>query len=231
MSNRLLRSRLLNAVYKDKATVIADMEPELDTLLVEEALDVACDYCHPECVKVLLGRSHHADIGSLIYKTMSSDNIAQQTEMLDILLPILPDDQCEWVAELACELFWPNIFSQIFDRLPESISGSLKMQWAATQGDVTTIERLMDENNTSELNKLLFFASAAGQWDVCRFLVPLCDSFSVLYDLHEDNSLGRFSRTIEHLKEIVEEYKNECQKQTLMEHISSPTVKPVARKI
>jgi len=231
MSDRLLRSRVLNAVYKDKSDIIADMGAQLDCLLVEEALDVACDYCHPQCLKVLLEQPHNADIGSLIYKTMCSDNIARQTEMLDILLPILPDDECEWVAHLACESFWPTNFSQIFDRLPENIAGPLKMQWAATQGDVTTIEHLMDKNDIPQLNRTLVFATAASQWDVCRFLVPLCDYLSVLYDLHEENKMGSFSRRIECLKDIIEEHKNQCQNQTLMENISLPAPKSVSRKI
>ena len=231
MSNRHLRSLLLNAVYKDKAAVIADMETQLEPSLVEEALDVACDYCHPQCVKVLLARPHRADIGSLIYKTMCSDNIAQQTEMLDILLPILPDDECEWVAHLACESFWPTTFSQLFDRLPANIAAPLKMQWAATQGDVTTIEDLMDENDTPQLNTLLFFATAASQWDVCRFLVPLCDYFSVLCDLHEENRMGSFSSRIERLNDIIEEHKNQCQHKTLMENISLPAPTSVSRKM
>lgn len=231
MSDRLLRSKVLNAVYKNKADVIAACAPQLERFLVEEALDVACDYCHPECAQILLKCPHGADIGSLIYKTMGSDNIARQNDMLEVLLPLLPNDECEWVAELACESFWPNTLSPIFERLPESSFVRLNMQWAATQGDVATIERLMDEKDVLQLNRILFFAAAAEQWNVCSFLVPLCDHFTVLYDLQEENRTGRFSRTIERLKEIVEHHQNHCQNQTIMSHIPTSKSHSNSRKI
>ncbi len=231
MSDRLLRGRVLNAVYKNNAAIIADSGPELNPFLVEEALNAACDYCHPECAQVLLKWPHGADIGSLINKTMSSDNIAQQNDMLEILLPLLPNDECEWVAELACESLWPSTLFPIFERLPESSFARLNMQWAATQGDVGTIEGLMDENDIPQLNRILFFAAMAEQWDVCQFLVPLCDHFSVLYDLQEENSLRRFSQSIERLKEIIEEHQNQCQNQTIMSHISEPKPQSSSRKI
>lgn len=233
MSNNLIRSRLLNAVYKNKTPVISAMATELSPLLVGEALSVSCDYCHPECTKILLGLPHAADIGDLIYTTMCSDNIAQQHDMLEILLPVLPTDECEWVARLACESLWRGDFSSIFQRLPEDVSDSLNMEWAATQGDIEALQGLMDEDNISQLNRLLIVASVAGQWDVCRFLVPLCDHFSVLCDLNEEqhHNYGRYSHTISRLEEIVDEYKCQQQNDVLMESVGVHQSKGFARKI
>jgi len=114
-----IRASLLDAVYKNQFKTIASMADKLNDDLIAEALRVSCHYCHPDCVAVLLPLAPQQDIGALLQTTMETYDALEheQSVLVDLLLPLMNDKQCETYADQACECNWEIVFPKIIDRV------------------------------------------------------------------------------------------------------------------
>lgn len=234
MPTQHLRARVLNAVYKNKSDVIASHLPDLNAEMVEEALHVSCEYCHPECAAVLLPLGNASKIGGLLDATMLSDNIAQQQQMIDMLLPLLPDEDCEWIAERACEFYWPDAFSQVVNRVSGAEGTKVQMDWAAIHGKIEDIKTLAPLCDMFQLNRALFLAAEHSQWDAARILIPICEPLEVLLDMDTEqrNGHGHYMARMERLTELIDEVQSEQQRDRLIKQVEhQSTKKTSSRKI
>lgn len=230
------RARLLNAVYKNHFKTISSMVDELNDNLIAESLKVSCEYCHPDCVAVLLPLASPPDIGALLQTTMEAYDAVEheQSSVVDMLLPLLSDKQCEDYADQACERDWKLVFPKIIDRVNSPNSTNLRMDWAAKCGHLDDIKKYVPQCDDQQLTRTLFLAAEAGQWDVARFLIPLSSPFDVLCDMEIEhrNGHGHYTVTMERFKKVIEEVEMEQQRARLLNHVDTQsTRKPSVRKI
>lgn len=230
------RTQLLNAVYKNHFNTISSMTNELNDNLIAEALKVSCEYCHPDCVAVLLPLSSQPDIGELLQTAMEAYDAIEheQSSIADMLLPLLTDKQCEDYAELACERDWKSVFPKIIDRVTSPDRENLKMDWAAKYGNLDDIKKFAPQCDDQQLTRTLFLAAEAQQWDVARFLIPISSPFDVLFDMEIEHSNGHGNYTIirEQFKKVIEEVEMEQQRERLLNHVDQHSAqKTSARKM
>lgn len=212
------------------------MVDELNDNLIAESLKVSCEYCHPDCVAVLLPLASQPDIGALLQTTMEAYEAIEdeQTSVVDMLLPLLTDKQCEDYAEQACECNWKSVFPKIIDRVTSPEQKNLKMDWAAKHGNLDDVKKFAPQCDDQQLTRTLFLAAEARQWDVARFLIPISSPFDVLYDMdvEHSNGHGNYTTIREEFKKVIEEVEMEQQRERLLNHVDKQsTRKPPARKI
>lgn len=220
MSDRI-RTKLLNVLYKNQWKALESLLPEIGPELIREALEVCFDYAHVECAQLLLPLANARDKSNLLDIAMVSEQAYDQDKLLALLLPDFNEKECERVATRCCEYGWGEVFSQVVDRAPEQRRNSLKLDWAATQGNLNEVRVFLDKCSEGERDRAMYLATECSQWETVKFLIPLCNAHKVLEDFKTEQYYqhGSYLNTIEQLKNMIETVECEQQRERLCANI------------
>lgn len=220
MSERI-RTKMLSLLYKNQSKALEKMLPEIGPELIGEALEVCFDYAHAECAQLLLPLASAQDKSNLLDIAMVSEQAYEQDKLLALLLPDFNEKECERVAIRCCEYGWSDVFSQVVDRAPEHRRNSLKLDWAATQGNLNEVRVFLDKCSGAERDRAMYLAAECSRWETVKFLIPFCNARKVLEDFETEQYYqhGSYLNTIEQLKNMIETVECEQQRERLSVNI------------